>query len=495
MFSNDLEVRSSYGFQMTVFLFLHKSFLPRLLLGLALLVPNLASAQSFLLPKSVSSSAAQERAPIKNFPTESSDLRIEKILNNLRTQSNWFPEVKVHVTDGIVVLEGRTSRKEHLDWLIKSVERIPEVLTVVNRVEVTTPDLSTLHPFNEDLKKFVDKLERALPLFAIVVLSLIAFFLLGKYLNRGVRTLWKKRIPNPFLLVLVSRLTVLPIWIFFFYILLQTLGLSALGATVVGGTGILGIVIGLAFKGIAENYLAGLLLATRSPFTKGDLIKINEYHGYVQNLNMRGTTIIDLDGNLILIPNIMVIQSVVENQSANPNTRTSFELGISYQDSITKVQELIIEAMLQVKGVLKNPAPNVIIQSLTPASVRIKVQVWFNVKESNEQRVRSRAMIQTKETLLANGITIPDEAREVLFGDSLKIQMIESPEALHREVAKKKHQIQQHAASNLEESKMAPTGHDAAGRDLMHLAEQNPLPVNTSRPDLLKKDSNQEGKT
>lgn len=277
----------------------------------------------------------------------------------------------------------------------------------------------------------------------------------------------------------------LPVWLVLFYIVLRLLGLSTLGATLIGGTGLFGIVLGLAFKGIAENYLAGLLLASRSPFTRGDIIKIGPHEGYVENLNMRGTTIIDLDGNLVLIPNLTVIQSVVENRTANPKTRTSFNVGIGYQDSISKAQDLVIQAVSDVTGVISDPAPNVVVNELKNNCVELKVYIWFNSKNNREMRVRSRAMIKTKEVLLASGFTIPGETRELYFGNSLNLQSPGTSDSDRSKSDERRSEIQQKAELNLTEPESKHATEGPTPEDMLKLAEANPLPTNVSDPGLL----------
>jgi len=271
------------------------------------------------------------------------------------------------------------------------------------------------------------------------------------------------------------------------YFVAKLLGLTALGATLIGGTGLLGVILGLSFKGIAENYLAGLLLASRSPFNRGDLIIIGQYKGYVQNLNMRGTTIIDFSGNLILIPNIMIIQSVVENQTANPKTRTHFTISISYLESITKAQNLIIQSLSEVEGILADPPPSVIVKEFGSTRVELDVRVWFNVKEDREMRIRSRAMIRTKETLLANGFSVPSESREIIFSSPLKLEDNSSGNEPTETGVNQKVQLQKQAASNLLELDHTESQQDPSAEDMLQQAENNPLPMNVSEKDFLKK--------
>lgn len=433
------------------------------------------------------SAVASSAEKLAQLPTQTTDLEAEKLLTNVLIKNESLVGIRVHVDAGIVYIEGSIPAQKDLEWFKDLAHQLPNIVAVVEKIEHVGPRLADLTPIWFEIHKLADRLKQSLPSILVVTLLLILFYFLSGFINRGVHGLWGRKILNPFLLTVVSRLTLLPIWLMLLYFIMRMLGLSALGATLVGGTSLLGIVLGLSFKGIAENYLAGLLLAARSPFTRGDLIIIGQYKGYVQNLNMRGTTIIDFSGNLILIPNLMVIQSVVENQTANPKTRTSFTVGIGYQDSIPKAQDLIVKAVSQVSGVITDPAPSVIVKELGPTRVELNVRVWFDVKVDREMRIKSRAMIRTKETLLANGFSIPNETRELIFTSPLKIENIQTTNTEKNAAEDRKNQVQKQAASNLADPEFAHTSHDPSPEDLLQQAEKNPLPLNSNEKDLLKR--------
>src|SRR5690606_21823120 len=156
-----------------------------------------------------------------------------------------------------------------------------------------------------------------------------------------------------------------PVWILLFYLVLQVAGLSALAAAIICGTGAMGIVLGFAFKDIAENYISGLFLSIRSPFTKGDEVVIDRYEGYIQSLSMRGTTITDYDGMMVLIPNRIVLQSVIKNLSVNSRARVVLTFGIGLEDSIQGARELISGAFARIPAIVKDPAASVTALEIT----------------------------------------------------------------------------------------------------------------------------------
>jgi small-conductance mechanosensitive channel len=55
---------------------------------------------------------------------------------------------------------------------------------------------------------------------------------------------------------------------------LRVSGLTRLALTVIGGTGIAGLVLGIAFRDIMENFLASILISMQQPFRASDLIGV-----------------------------------------------------------------------------------------------------------------------------------------------------------------------------------------------------------------------------
>ncbi len=421
----------------------------------------------------------EEPSPINKLseiPTPESDKKIKDSLEDLIQKAGWFTEIRVTVTNGVVLLNGKAQDADQLRWLASAADRLPSVIAVINKAEVATPSFTDFSPITDELYRLIKISKKALPSILIAISLVALFILIGRYLQKGLRLLWHHAISNPFLLATVTRITMIPIWVIFFYLILITIGLPRLATSILGGTGILGIVFGFAFKGIAENYLSGILLAARSPFTKGDLIQIEEYLGFVQSLNMRGTTIVDYDGNQILIPNTKVIQSVVKNYSANPITRTFFIVGIGYNESISQTQEIIISTLKEVKGIASGPAPKILVDSLGAATVNLKVFFWFDVKQMAELVAKSRAIVRVKEALLLHGITLPDEAREIVFADPLSVKIMD-----HKHETSVKAPAQKKVDSCIS---MNDEEEDTAGQ-LMGLAEKNSLPTNSKEDNLL----------
>ena len=228
------------------------------------------------------------------------------------------------------------------------------------------------------------------------------------------RTL-RKRLPNTLLLNVAGYTAGVITFLIGLYVLLQIAGLTNIAATVIGGTGLLGLVLGIAFRDITENFLASIFLSVQNPFRSGDLVEIAGIQGFVEALNTRVTVLMTLEGNHVQIPNATVYKSNIFNYTSSPNRRTDFMIGIGYEDSISKAQEVALKVLENHPAVLNDPEPLALVDSLGAATVNLRIYFWINGKEYSYIKVKSAIIRLTKRAFEDAGISMPDEAREMIF--------------------------------------------------------------------------------
>lgn len=349
------------------------------------------------------------------------DTQIADRLSRILDASEWFSELNITVREGIVFLDGSTESDDRKDWARQLALRTEDVVAVVNRIEVQPTISWDLTPTWRELERLADRVQWFAPLFIVSVVILLVTWLLSRGVAALARRALQDRLPSPLLVNIVARTLSIPVILIGIYLVLQLAGLTRLAITVLGGTGLVGVVLGLAFREIAENALASILLSARNPFRIDDWIKVGEYQGIVQNLNMRTTVLLTLDGNHVQIPNALVFKSVVTNYSSNPGRRAEFFVGIGYGDSIVKAQDVIIEALRAHPAVLSDPEAAALVDELGPSSVNLRVQFWFDGRSYSIFKVRSSLMRQVKRALQDSGISMPDAAREVIFPEGVPI--------------------------------------------------------------------------
>lgn len=390
---------------------------------LVAIVLGLSSApvQAQTSPTASDTTAAGSTREIAVAPN-ARDAQIADRLERILGASGWFTLLSVSVREGIVFIDGQTETDDRREWAQQLALRTQDVVAVVNRIEVQPTISWDFTPTWRELGRLVDRVQWFAPLAVASVAILLVFWLLSRGVTALTRHALQRRLSSPLLVNIAARVVALPVILIGVYLVLQIAGLTRLAVTVLGGTGLVGIVVGLAFREIAENSLASILLSVRNPFRTGDRIQVGEHEGIVQNLNMRTTILLTLDGNHVLIPNALVYKSVVTNFSTNPSRRAEFDVGIGYADSIVKAQDVILAALRAHPAVLDAPEPAAIVDELGASTVNISVQFWFDGKTYSIFKVRSSLMRQVKRALQDAGVSMPDAAREIIFPEGVPLR-------------------------------------------------------------------------
>lgn len=265
-------------------------------------------------------------------------------------------------------------------------------------------------------------IQKALPLVVLGIVTLLLTTLITIGVARYSARFLERQLHSQMLARVISKAIALPFLLLGIYFALRITGLSHLATTLLGGTGIAGIVIGIAFRDIAENFLASLLISAQRPFRKGDRVLISGHDGYVQSVTNRGTILMTLEGNHVQIPNSTVYKEVITNFSANPNVRLDFTVGIGYDCPVSTAQEIALEQLRVHPAVLDEPEPMVLAYELGAATVNLKLYFWVDGQDFSVLKVKSSVIRLVKQAFESAGISMPDEAREVVFPEGVLVK-------------------------------------------------------------------------
>lgn len=355
---------------------------------------------------------------------EARDSQIEKRLQEILRAAGWFSGPSVRAEEGIVFLEGTTSEERHRRWAGDLARRTEDVVAVVNRIELTPRSLTDLRPALEGIELLWAGFIRSAPLALVGGLVLLTAYLLGRIATWALRGGFRRRGQADLVHDIMARALGLMVFTLGLYVALRIAGLTRLAATILGGTGVLGLVLGIAFRDIAENTLASVLLTRQQPFRKGDLVVIDGIEGIVERLTVRATVLMTLDGNHVQIPNSTVYKSAIVNFTSNPTRRIDFTVGIGYGDAIARAQEIALSVISQHPAVLAEPEPWVLAEALGSAAVQLRIYVWLDGSRHSWLKVRSSIIRLVKRSFQQHGVSMPDEAREVVFPEGVPVHLI-----------------------------------------------------------------------
>lgn len=355
-----------------------------------------------------------------------SDEKIAGRLQEIMDATGWFVDAEVSVDRGVAFLSGQADSAKHQEWAEATAMNTSDVVAVVNRISIAEKPLWNFAPAIASLKQLGREFTGVLPLLVIALIVGVLSYYAAVAAAKFTRWLTQNRIDSKLLRQVVGNVVAVVIFIIGMYIALRVSGLTRLAMTLLGGTGLVGLALGFAFRDIAENYLASILISLNHPFRVGDLIEVEGAKGFVRKVTTRGTILNTFEGNQIQMPNNTVYKGKITNFTATPLSRHDFGVGIGFDDSATQAQEIIMNVLTDHAAVVDEPAPLVIVESLGAATVNLRVFYWFDQTTHSPLKVSSSVIRLVKQQLTEAKITMPDEARELVFPQGVPVQMIES---------------------------------------------------------------------
>ncbi|MFW6088849.1 MAG: mechanosensitive ion channel family protein [Gemmatimonadota bacterium] len=252
----------------------------------------------------------------------------------------------------------------------------------------------------------IDGFVELLPLLGIAVAIVVVFALLAWAVGRARTSRLFPKL-NSFLGAMLLRFAQFTLVTLGLVIALDLLDATALVGAVVGTAGLAGLAIGFAFKDIAENYLAGIILSLRQPFAKNDLIVVGGHEGKVVRLTGRETMLMTPDGNHVQIPNALVVREPMVNYTRNPRRRFTVDVDVAADTDLSDALDVGLEVLRDMKGVIDDPAPSGLIVGFGSGTMALRFFGWVNQREADFGRVHSEAMRLLKEGLEGSGVELP----------------------------------------------------------------------------------------
>lgn len=129
----------------------------------------------------------------------------------------------------------------------------------------------------------------------------------------------------------------------------------------------IGLIISLGSTTVIGNLMAGLVITYMRPFRIGDQIKLNETMGTVIEKTPFVTRVRTSKNEVVTIPNSFILSSQTINYSVSAHNYGIIihsNITVGYEIPWKKVQSLLIEAANATQGVVKEPAPFVLVTEL-----------------------------------------------------------------------------------------------------------------------------------
>jgi small conductance mechanosensitive channel len=244
-----------------------------------------------------------------------------------------------------------------------------------------------------------------LPLILLAVVVLILLLITVRFVLLGVKRGMKRADVDFPVRRLVANLLRLVLIVLSLAVALSIAGVEV--GAVLATLGLIGLGLALAMQNILENFIAGVLILMRKPYDRHEIIVTNGIEGYVEDIDLRVTTIREYNGTLTLVPNADVLANPLTNLTRRGVRRGEVMIGIDYRDDHEVAREVLLAAVDGVDLVLEDPPPVVLLRQLGDSSVDFAVRFWLDVEVSFLPVVEDAVLRACKTAVDEAGLTIP----------------------------------------------------------------------------------------
>ena len=200
------------------------------------------------------------------------------------------------------------------------------------------------------------------------------------------------------------------------YVVVILLTMSAAGIDItllITASAALFVGIGLALQELIQDVIAGILILVDKSLRVGDIVELEGKIGKVFEIKLRSTRALTRDDKVLIIPNHKFISDVIYNYTQNHRmTREAVKVGVAYGSDVQLVSSLLLQAVQDQRGVLKNPKPFVLFDDFGDSALLFSVHFFINDVFS-DPRVKSAIRFKIDALFREHGVTIPFPQRDV----------------------------------------------------------------------------------
>jgi small-conductance mechanosensitive channel len=140
-------------------------------------------------------------------------------------------------------------------------------------------------------------------------------------------------------------ITSVVVWLIATMLVLSEIGISV--APILGAAGVAGLAIGFGAQSLVKDYFTGFFLLLENQIRQGDVVKIGDHAGLVEEVTLRFVQLRDYDGNVHFVPNGSIV--TVVNMSRG-FAQAVVDIGVAYKEDIDQVTGIMREVAEQLRN-------------------------------------------------------------------------------------------------------------------------------------------------
>lgn len=184
--------------------------------------------------------------------------------------------------------------------------------------------------------------------------------------------------------------------------------------------GVIGIAVGFAARDTLANLFAGFFIIADAPYKLGDYVVLDTgERGEITKVGIRSTRILTRDDVEITVPNSMMANSQIYNESGGKweRFRIRIKVGVAYGSDVDAVCELLEGLAAEHETVCKDPTPRVRMRGFGDSSLDFELLCWV-AQPVQRGLVAHELYMAIYKALNEAGIQIPFPQRDIWVRDS-----------------------------------------------------------------------------
>jgi small conductance mechanosensitive channel len=188
---------------------------------------------------------------------------------------------------------------------------------------------------------------------------------------------------------------------------------------ILAGLGVAGIAVGFGAQYLIRDLIAGIFVILENQYRVGDMAKVADIAGLVEEVNLRRTVLRDLDGIVHHVPNGEIrVASNYSRHFSRVNLNISVAYGTDLDHAISVInrvgQELAMDKNWRSR--IKSAPQALRVDNLGDSGIDIKI--LGDVTPLEQWAVMGELRLRLKKAFDAEGIEIPWPHTKVYFGES-----------------------------------------------------------------------------
>jgi MscS family membrane protein len=183
---------------------------------------------------------------------------------------------------------------------------------------------------------------------------------------------------------------------------------------VFASAGIAGFAVAMAAKDSLSNLFGGVTIFLDRPFRTGDYIVLdNNERGEVMQIGLRSTRIKTRDDIMITIPNSIITNTKIVNQSSpEPMFRVRIKIGVAYGSDIKQVETILIGQVRSNPLAAQDPEPRVRFRTFGDSALEFELLCWAK-RPHDRGRLMHELNTSIYNAFAEAGVEIPFPQRDV----------------------------------------------------------------------------------